>query len=391
MGALEALLTDQTPDQVVVSLPQGDSLTIPLEEVRLLSRNEALATVIKDAGDDPDVTHGAAISSRVTLAGEEGLPGEITFRQGPGVGLVTRPGLPVAVGEPAINPVPREMMAGNLGAVWARHRPGQARPGLVVEVGVRDGEKLARKTLNPRLGIVGGLSILGTTGLVKPFSHEAYTATIESGLEVARAMGLAEVVLTTGGKSEKIAMGLRPDLPEPSFIQIADFFGFSLTETGKRAFKRIGVVSFFGKAVKQAQGLAYTHAHRAPMDLERLAEWFGQAQADQGLVEQVARANTARHALEIMRQANALDLVSVVGLRLEQAVRDLTGPEPEIWAWIVDYDGSVLYRELQGRLSIEDRPRGWLGLEPQGPWRDRSGGYRGESGPGRGRASSGFF
>jgi cobalt-precorrin-5B (C1)-methyltransferase len=344
MGALEALLTGTAPAEVEVSLPQGGSLTIPVREVTVLATGEARGTVIKDAGDDPDVTHGAAISSLVTWGAEDGVGGEIAFRRGPGVGLVTRPGLPLAVGEPAINPVPREMIAGNLRRVWAKHRPDQTMPGLVVEVGIGDGERLARKTLNPRLGIVGGLSVLGTTGLVKPFSHEAYTATIESGLEVARAMGLREVVLTTGGKSEKIAMGLRPDLPEASFIQIADFFGFSLGETGKRGFKRVGLVSFFGKAVKQAQGLVYTHAHRAPLDLERLAEWLREAGADEKMVGEVAKANTARHALELLRQGGALGLAAVVGQRLETAVRDLAGSKVEIWVCIVDFDGAILYR-----------------------------------------------
>ncbi|MGD8563894.1 MAG: cobalt-precorrin-5B (C(1))-methyltransferase CbiD, partial [Desulfarculaceae bacterium] len=208
---------------------------------------------------------------------------------------------------------------------------------------VPEGERLAKHTLNPRLGIVGGISIIGTTGLVKPFSHEAYTATIESGMSVARASHLDEVVLTTGGKSEKMAMGIRPDLPEQAFIQIADFYGFALRQAAAQDFSRVGLVVFFGKAVKQAAGMEYTHARQAPLDLAVLADWLKQNGAGPDLCQKTAEANTARQVLELLRIAARLDLVGAVGRRLMASARDYLGSGPRFWVVIVDYDGSVLF------------------------------------------------
>jgi cobalt-precorrin-5B (C1)-methyltransferase len=298
--------------------------------------------VIKDAGDDPDVTNGAAIVATVRLADAGGL----RILGGEGVGVVTRPGLPVGVGEPAINPVPRDMIAQAVAQAWAAGgRSGP--PSLEVTISVPEGERLARRTLNPRLGILGGISILGTSGLVRPLSHEAYTATIESALKVASAAGQDEVVLVTGGRSEKRARALRPDLPELAFVQMADFFAFALGQVAEKGFPRLGLVSFFGKAVKQGQGLPCTHAHRAAMDLGVLGRWLGQAGASEALADQVARANTASHALEILRQAGRLDLVETVGARMLLAARDLAGPRVAVWAAVLDVGGDVLYDSRQ--------------------------------------------
>ena len=263
------------------------------------------------------------------------------------MGQVTRPGLPVPVGEPAINPTPREMIIKGLRQIWAAS--GQRGRALAAEVivAVADGEKLAQHTLNPRLGIEGGLSILGTTGLVKPYSHEAYTSTIESGLSVAQALGLREVVLTTGGKSEKQAMKMRPDLPEPAFVQIADYYGFALDEVKRRAFARLGLVSFFGKAVKQAQDLDNTHARVSTMDLASLAGWLTEAGADKGLAEEVVQANTARHALEILRAHNSLSLVEEVGRRMTASVTRRSGEDTAVWVRIIDFDNTILYRSSE--------------------------------------------
>ncbi len=341
-AALLSLLGVEAPAKVGIPLPDGGRLEIAVREVDRLSPGQARATVVKDAGDDPDVTNGAAISATVELLPEGGEG--VVIAGGPGVGRVTRPGLPVEVGQPAINPVPRAMILEAMAEAWAERGPSGRPLDARVEIGVAEGEKLARRTLNPRLGILGGLSILGTSGLVKPFSHEAYTATIDSALEVAWAAGAAEVVLTTGGRSEKRAMALCPDLAELCFVQIADFFGFALQEAAHRGFKRLGLVSYFGKAVKQAQGLVYTHAHQAAMDLGRLAAWLAEAGAPAALAQEIGRANTARHALDLLRQAGRLDLSAVVGARLLAAARGLAGPGPKLWAALLDYDGRVLYR-----------------------------------------------
>ena len=268
---------------------------------------------------------------------------KIEIMGGCGVGVVTRPGLDLAVGQPAINPVPRRMIAVAIREAWSQNH-GKGSPAVRVTISVPNGLELAGRTLNPRLGIVGGISILGTNGLVKPFSHEAYTATIESGLKVARAAGLSEIVLTTGRRSEKRAMAIRPDLPDTAFIQMADFFCFALEQSAKRGMSRIGLVSFFGKAVKQAQALPCTHAHQAPMDLDRLAGWLARSGADQSLAAEAGRANTARHALEVLRGAGRLDLCPLVGQKALFAMRRFAGPAPELWCVVMDYDHSILYK-----------------------------------------------
>ncbi|MBI5522490.1 MAG: cobalt-precorrin-5B (C(1))-methyltransferase [Desulfarculus sp.] len=346
-AALACLLGQATPTMVSIPLPGGERFSIAVAEVENLGKDQARAVVIKDAGDDPDVTHGAAIQALVSLE-EDGVE-EVTISGGPGVGRVTRPGLPVAVGQPAINPVPRQMISEALREAWREQALGVGPLRVHVEISVPEGERLARRTLNPRLGIVGGISILGTTGLVKPFSHEAYTATIDSALAVARAAGQGEVVLTTGGRSEKRAMALRPDLPALCFAQIADFFGHALRQAGRHGFQRVGVICFFGKAIKQAQGLDYTHAHQAPLELARLAGWLAEAGVGQDLCQQIRQANTARHALEILEQAGGLELVEVVGYRLLASMGQLAGGGLDLWAMILDYEGQVLFQGQRGK------------------------------------------
>jgi cobalt-precorrin-5B (C1)-methyltransferase len=190
---------------------------------------------------------------------------------------------------------------------------------------------------------LGGISILGTSGLVKPFSHEAYTETIDLGLSVAKADGVDEVVLTTGGKSEKRAMVLRDDLPDTAFIQIADYFGYALKACAESGMKRVGLVSFFGKAVKQAAGSEYTHAHKAAMDLPALADWLRGDGLKEEIAYKIARANTARQALDILRAEDLLNLVVEVGRRMLRAASGFAGPAMDVWAVILDYDGTVLY------------------------------------------------
>lgn len=338
-------------EKVDVSLPEGGkTLSIPVAWSRPTANGRWEAALIKDAGDDPDVTNKAKIKAEVQLLPV--LPEEACLEicGGSGVGLVTKAGLPVEPGEPAINPVPREMIrrAVRQALAWAAPDKSFA---VRVTISVEQGEKLARHTLNPRLGILGGISILGTSGLVKPFSHEAYTQTIDMALSVAQAAGCLEVVLTTGGKSEKRAMILRPDLSPVSFVQIADFFGYSLRACVQAGMRRVGLVSFFGKAVKQAAGLEYTHAHKAAMDLPLLAGWLGEAGLEEGRARQIAQANTARQALDILRLAGRLDLVVEVGRRMLASARGFAGPGPGLWAMIIDYNGEGLYSGSQPAVT----------------------------------------
>jgi cobalt-precorrin-5B (C1)-methyltransferase len=349
-GALYELLGRLCPDRVEVALPGGGSLTIPLHRHgRDGDRGEAV--VIKDAGDDPDVTNGAAIGARVWRRETPGAGEDIILLGGKGVGRVTKPGLPVAVGEPAINPVPRKMIRRALRRVWDEICPGEPRR-LTVEIFVPRGEELARHTLNPRLGIVGGISILGTTGLVKPFSHQAYRATIAASLRVAKATGLKHIGYSTGGKSEGYLKALLPGLPEEAFVQMGDYVSFALKVAAHLGFAEITAAAFFGKALKIAQGFGHTHASRGLADLQELGRWTLDLTGDAVLAGEVARANTARQALEILIQARTAEVIGQVGARMLAALRDYAGPGPVISAMILDFDGSLLWRgESQGEVT----------------------------------------
>lgn len=305
-AAYECLLTGTRPKAVPVALPHGLTVEFAVHRCEI-SPEGATASVIKDAGDDPDVTHGAEIIATVT----RGHPGTgITFQAGPGVGTVTRPGLPLAVGEPAINPGPRAMIAANLREAAARHH---ADPDLVVTVAVRNGAELARRTLNGRLGIVGGLSILGTTGVVLPYSCSAWVATIHRGVDVARAAGLAHIAGSTGRTSEDAVRRLH-GLDEVALIDMGDFAGALLTYLRRHPMPRLTLAGGFAKLTKLAQGHMDLHSGRSRVDLDRLAEMAAACDADAATVAAVRSGEGA---------AQALALAQARGLRLGDAVAAL--------------------------------------------------------------------
>ncbi len=283
-------------------------LDIPIQNAERVGPNSARAVVIKDGGDDPDVTHNASVVALVELIERAEaafpaspksivLPGPlpVELRAGEGIGTVTLPGLPVPPGEPAVNPAPRRQLAEALAALAQKHSYGNA---LRVTLAIPGGEALARKTLNPRLGIVGGLSILGTHGTVRPFSHEAWQAAIAEGLDVARAVGCARVALSTGRRSERLLERLYPELPPQAFIQAADFAAFSLGAAS--GFAAIAWGCFFGKLIKLAQGLPSTHARNAPLDLAALASWCVEAGMSRADAAPLAACATASHALDLL-------------------------------------------------------------------------------------------
>lgn len=298
------LILGQAQDHVDVPLPRGDRLCIPVLESRDTGQGIE-AAVRKDAGDDPDVTHQAIIRARVCWerpeSGCSALTGQETpvlLSAGPGVGMVTKPGLPVPVGQPAINPVPqaqiRKAVAEALGQALEQ---AQASCAVQVRISVDNGQQLAQRTFNPRLGIVGGISILGTRGTVKPFSHAAYQATIAQSLDVMQAQGIARPCLTTGGRSERFAMQEFAGLGIEACVQVADFFFFAMREAGKRGFSQVLWAVFFGKLIKQAQGHRYTHAHAAQLDLEQLSAWCRDCGFNKEESRSIARANTAMQVL----------------------------------------------------------------------------------------------
>jgi cobalt-precorrin-5B (C1)-methyltransferase len=231
------------------------------------------------------------------------------------------------------------MMANNL-APYLNDR------GLEATVLIADGESLAQQTMNPRLGIVGGLSVLGTTGLVKPFSHQAYVATIDSALSVARANGAKEVILATGGRSEAFARRARPDLPEEAFVKIADFFRTGLTLSVRHGFETIGLTEFFGKAVKQAANFPYTHAHPHDLNLGQLADWL--SGIDGEVYSKVASSSTALAALEVLKEHSSLNMIPIVAKKVLDSARGFAGPEPNLWVTIYDFDGALLAHETLG-------------------------------------------
>jgi cobalt-precorrin-5B (C1)-methyltransferase len=341
-GALHELLGRPCPERVEVPLPGGGSLLVPVLR-HGLSGHRGEAVVIKDAGDDPDITNGAEIGARVWLRQSPGAAEAITISGGPGVGRVTKPGLVLPVGEPAINPVPRRMIKQALRQVWDKIRPHEPLR-LAVEIFVPQGEALARHTLNPRLGIVGGISILGTTGLVKPFSHQAYRATIAASLRVARAARLKHIVFSTGGKSEGYLQALYPDLPDEAWIQMGDYVRFALKVAAGMKFPEITVGAFFGKALKMAQGFGHTHASRGLADLRKLGRWTLDLTGDAQLAQAVAQANTARQALALFTAAHRGHVVAQVGERMLASLRDFAASGPRLTAVILDFDGTILWQ-----------------------------------------------
>jgi len=295
LAAVRFLLTGERPADVTIWLPARQWATFAVHAAES-GPGWARCSVIKDAGDDPDVTHGAEIVATVSW---DPTPG-VRLAGGPGVGTVTRPGLGLAVGEPAINPVPRRMITEHVeGAL----REAQERRGVRVEISVPRGEEMARKTLNPRLGIVGGISILGTTGIVVPYSTSAFRASIVQAMDVALAQGVTHLVVTTGGRSERHAMEiLRPlGLPEVAFIEMGEFLGFTLKVAAQRpAIRRLTVVGMIGKLAKVAQGAMHLHARASQLDTGFLAGVAAEVGVPWPLVASIREANTARHVQEML-------------------------------------------------------------------------------------------
>lgn len=293
-AAFAALKTGQFPDPVTITLPKGES---PAFALALEGRGEgwAQAGIIKDAGDDPDVTHGCVVIATVREKGKG-----VTFKAGDGVGTVTREGLPIPPGEPAINPAPREMMR----AVIAELGGGD----VEIEISIPNGVALAQKTWNPRLGIVGGLSILGTTGIVHPFSCAAWIASIHSGIDVGRAMGLTHVAGCTGSTSED-AVRAHYGLPLEAMLDMGDFAGGLLKYLRDHPVPRVTIGGGFGKMVKLAQGALDLHSGRSQVDLDWLA-----GAAPELPREKVMTANTAHQVLEMAGGIALAERVAILAL-----------------------------------------------------------------------------
>ncbi|WP_207264976.1 cobalt-precorrin-5B (C(1))-methyltransferase CbiD [Desulfovibrio sp. Huiquan2017] len=336
MAGVRFLLAGERPGTVDVPLPPGGNLAVPVERLEPLD-GAVRVTVLKDGGDDPDVTHGHEIQAVVRAKPGDG-PLRVVLDGGKGVGRATLPGLPVAVGEAAINPEPRKQIEAAVRRA-AKEFGGR----ILVTIEVPEGETLAQATMNPRLGIVGGISILGTQGIVKPYSHASWKATIEEGLSVARAMGLDHAVFTTGRRSERFYLERHPDTPPQALIQAADFFEFALRAAAAHGFRRVTWAVFFGKLVKQAQGLDSTHAKDHPVDFALLAERCREAGCAPALLPAIREANTAVQVLGMLHDDPALNgLVHLLVEKAREAAEERTGKLCAVLYTVFDFDGRPL-------------------------------------------------
>ncbi|GAA4958116.1 cobalt-precorrin-5B (C(1))-methyltransferase [Yinghuangia aomiensis] len=329
-AAYQALLTGEFPDPVTITLPGGQTPAFALA-VESLSDDAAMAGVVKDAGDDPDATHGALIRATV----RRGTPGSgVVFRAGPGVGTVTLPGLPLEVGEPAINPVPRRMMRDHIAAVAAAHG---ASGDAVVEISVDNGEEIATHTWNPRLGILGGISILGTTGIVIPYSCSAWIDSIRRGIDVAIATGETHVLGATGTTSERVGAEIH-GLSGTALLDMGDFAGALLKYLRRHPVPHLTIAGGFAKLGKLADGHLDLHSARSQVDLASLAERAAALGAAPALTTAIHNANTALHALQLA-EAAALPLGDAVAAAArDAALRHLHGSAMPIEVDVIAVD-----------------------------------------------------
>jgi cobalt-precorrin-5B (C1)-methyltransferase len=296
-AAFEALLTGRFPDPVQIALPKGEHPAFALAQ-KSRAGDVASAGIVKDAGDDPDVTHGALVLASVRALGPHA---GVRFKAGRGVGTVTRPGLPIPPGEPAINPVPRRMMTEVVQAIAARLG---GRPDLEITISIPQGEEMARHTWNPRLGILGGLSILGTTGIVHPFSCSAWIASIHRGIDVARASQARHVAGCTGSTSEAGVKKLY-NLPDFAYLDMGDFVGGMLKYLRDHPVPRLTIGGGFAKLAKLAAGAMDLHSGRSQLDRAAVAAWLVELGAEPAMIGMAETANTG---IEILEAAQARGL-----------------------------------------------------------------------------------
>lgn len=337
-GALYALINGKPIEQVAVSLPKGKTATLKIAWTKNESNGKVTCAVIKDGGDDPDATHGAEICSTVSFSKNAT---NIYIDGGKGVGRVTKPGLGLEIGKAAINPTPLKMLKQ---AVREVARDQLENQGIDVVISVPNGEEIAKKTDNPRLGILGGISILGTTGLVLPYSTASFAASIRQGLDVATAMGADTVVLTTGGRSEDFAKEMFK-LPDHCFIQMGDFAGYSIKQcANKMTIRQVIIAGFIGKLTKMAMGIKQTHVAGSHIDMEFMARLAADCNAPQNVIEEISSANTARHVSEIVKKNNIVSYYDHVCKRVSEQMHEHARGQLQIEVVLFEFDGTVIGR-----------------------------------------------
>jgi cobalt-precorrin-5B (C1)-methyltransferase len=339
-GAVHALISGKPTEAVTVSLPKGGKATLNIAWTKSTDNGgKVTCAAIKDGGDDPDVTHGAEICSTVSFNNNN--VGQISIEGGEGVGRVTKPGLGLEIGKAAINPTPMKMLEDMVRQIASDQLK---KKGIDVVISVPNGEEIAKKTDNPRLGIVGGISILGTTGLVLPYSTASFAASIRQGLDVAIAMGASTVVLTTGGRSEDFAKALLK-LPDHCFIQMGDFAGYSIKQCAiKNMIRKAIIAGFIGKLTKMAMGVKQTHVAGSHVDMEFMARLAAECEAPTRIIEEINNANTARHVSEIIKKNNIAEYYDLVCKKVYEQMHKHAKEQLHIEVILFEFDGMVIGR-----------------------------------------------
>ncbi|MGK2958810.1 MAG: cobalt-precorrin-5B (C(1))-methyltransferase [Acidimicrobiales bacterium] len=330
-AATLGLLEGVAPSEVEVGLPNGRRVRFPVE-ASAISPAPNRCVVVKDAGDDPDCTDGARMTAEVIWAETKS-----ELRAGSGIGTVTRPGLGLAVGEPAINPVPRRMILAAIAEVTDQP--------VVATFSVPGGDEMAERTSNARLGIIGGISILGTTGVVRPFSTASYRASVVQQIDVAAAQGHDTIVLSTGSRSDlaaqrfRVELGLEPDLDDVCFVEVGDFTGIALRHAAGLSMRRVVFVGMVGKIAKLAAGIMMTHFHRSKVDGELLAEVAIEAGASPAIVAAATETATARHFYEVCVDAGEIEPLRLLCQRAAKSCVDHVSGAMSAEVVMVDFEG----------------------------------------------------
>ena len=337
-AALSALVSGNKLPKVNVSLPKDKHIVIDIAWIKFVDERSVTASVIKDGGDDPDVTNGAEIWSTVSLLESSN---KIMIDGGIGVGRVTKPGLGLEIGKAAINPTPLKMINQAIEEILEKQQ--KNRYGLSILISVPKGEEIAKRTDNPRLGIIGGISILGTTGIVIPYSTASFAASIRQSIDVSIAMGSDSVILTTGGRSEDFARSIFGNsVADHAYIQIGDFIGFSIKQCAIKKIKKAYVIGFIGKLTKMAMGVKQTHVKGSNVDMNFLATLANRCGANNELVKKIKLANTARHVGELIDQSGLSMFYDVL---CEEVYNHLSKDSPSdlhIKIILLDFTGKVI-------------------------------------------------
>lgn len=337
-AAIYQLIYQKQIEDIEILLPIGDKVQFPLFFTSL-SPNEALASVIKDAGDDPDCTHGLEIQC---IARWQEKP-HISVTGGKGVAKVTLPGLELAVGESAINPVPRKNILHMAYSVWDRACDElKVQAGIELEIIVPLGEEVAKSTINERLGLVGGISILGTRGTVIPYSTSAYSASVRQAIQIAQTNKHNEVILTTGSRSEKAAQQLFPHCESMMLIQAGDFVGVGLRAAKRYNIQKVNLVVMIGKMAKMVSGHFMTHVSGRSIDFTYLAQLAEEFTLDTNLSKKIENANTGRHVLNLLKEYDRLDFLHLLCQKVQQNAHTYVKDALQIDVFLIDFDGTLL-------------------------------------------------